>query len=950
MDGFIAGIASSLYDRYGDGLSDLVFVFPSRRARLFFVDALSRRALRPMWQPEFTTVDELMQRASGVAQSDRFRLITELYRIYSRYHNESFDLFYRWGDLLLSDFDAIDKYLIDADMLFANVSDLRALEDDFSYLTPEQVQVITQFWRNFGLDSGFSQEKENFITVWRSLAAIYHEFRETLLAQGMAYTGMVYRLAAGNLRGGGAGVLTGGENKRYIIAGFNALSECEKVLFDWMKKSGRAEFYWDYDNYYVGNRDHEAGAFLRSNILNYPPPDTAPTDHDHFAEPKEIVAVSAPSDSLQCKYVHTFLQELIDRGEKPGKETAIVLTDESLLLPVLYSIPEGVEKVNVTMGYPLRQTTAYSFMERLMELQNRSRSKGEQLLFYHSDVTGIMNHPYLLEQYRAAADDITAHIKRRQQVYVPRDMLQVGGVAERIFRPVEGWRELSAYLQEILAGVGRHPVSPEEAVRRREFFTVLIDNLCQLENSLADCGLDISVPVYVSLLRKVLQDIRIPYEGEPLDGIQVMGILETRNLDFKNLLVLSVNDDTFPGNRAVSSSFIPYSLRIGYGLPTPLDHESVYGYYFYRLIQRAERIHLAYCSRSDEKRTGEPSRYIYQLRYESPHPVRLVGIPLNVSLSQPAPVVVEKGGEVFKKLSAYLQGGDKELSPTGLNAYVECPLKFYFRYIAGLRPEDEVTEEIDLPMFGTILHKAMELLYAGLTGVPDPGERIAALRGTPAVDAAVRRAINQEYLHEPDAGEAQYGGNVLLVRDIVRQYINTCILPYDAARSGFTVLELEKKISCPFRFGLPGAGRTVMFGGLADRIDRLGSGIARVVDYKTGSSHQVFRDLDSLFSAERRERSGAVLQTLLYALMLYTTEHCDVQPALYYVRQMNRPDYSPLLIEGNRPVERFSEYYQPLREHLDRVLTGLFDPRVPFVQCADVSTCEYCDFREICRR
>ena len=949
MRSFIAEVAESLYARYGDDVSSLYMLFPNRRARLFFCDALSRIAARPLWQPRFVSVGEVMQQIAGMRCSDNVKLVTELYKIYARYHNETFDTFYFWGDMLLADFDQIDKYLIDADMLFANIGDLKDLEADYSYLTPEQIRVITRFWRSFGLESEFSEEKKRFMTIWRSLSSVYREFREGLQRQGLAYDGMIYRAAAEKLASDEVVALPGTPDDRYVVVGFNALSECEKKLFSRLKNSGRAEFYWDYDSYYVENPEFEAGLFLRENIRNYPSPPEAVLSHDHFRKPKETVVVSAPSDSLQCKYVHTFLSDLLRQGLEPDKETAVVLTDESLLLPVLYSIPEEIGAVNVTMGYPLRQTTAYSFVERLIELQNRKRVKGDRVLFYHSDAIGLLNHPFIRECEPAAAG-IVDNIRRSRSVYVRSGMLAEGDILPRLFRTADGWENLSAYVREILSLVAVRTSSSDDAVRRREFFSVIVDYICRIENSLRDCGLEVTVSVFASLMRKVLQVVRIPYEGEPLAGVQIMGILETRNLDFDNVLVLSVNDDTFPGNRAVVSSFVPYNLRYAYGLPTPQHHEGVYAYYFYRLIQRASRVHLVYCSRSDDKHTGEPSRYIYQLDYESPHRPDFRTVSLGANLSRREPPVVPKTGRTAEALSAFLDGGGRKLSPTSFYRYVECPLKFYFRSVAGLESEDEIAEEIDLPMFGTILHRAMELLYAPLLDIPAPQDRIGKLVGSPEVGRAVMQAINEEYLHDSSATEDEYGGQIILVRDVVRRYIDRCILPFDAASEGFALHRLEEPVECTFAFGTGASRHSVVFGGKADRIDLLTDGTLRVVDYKTGRQHNRFRDVETLFRGEVRERSSAVLQTLLYSLMLHTERRCDVQPVLYYVRSMTDPGFSPLLVEGDRPVLRFSDYREPFAALLNETLGEIFDFSKPFEPCDTPEVCAFCDFREICRR
>ena len=947
MKGFISELAERLYDRYGDEVSSLRMVFSSRRARLFFSDALASVARRPLWQPRFESLGEIMERVAGMRLSDEIKLVTELYKVYSRYHDESFDAFYFWGGMLLADFDQIDKYLIDADMLFSNMGDLKALESDRSYLTAEQIEVIARFWRSFGLESEFSEEKERFMTIWRSMADVYHGFRDRLREQGLAYEGMIHREAAERLSGEEAVEWSDDPQARYVVAGFNALSECEKRLFRRMYGSGRVEFYWDYDDYYVGNPDYEAGLFLRENI---PSPSGERFSCDRFRRPKRIEIVSAPSDSMQCKYVHEFLSGLIERGIRPGKQTAIVLTDESLLLPVLYSIPEQIEQVNVTMGYPLRQTMAYSFVERLVELQSRRKpGRDGEPMYYHSDVTGLLLHPYVRACDPAAAG-LAAEILRRQSIYVRRSTLAPGSVIDPLFAPAGSWQELSAYVRDSLSLVILHAASADDVRQRREFFSVIVDRICRLENSLAGSGLEVTTPVFASLLRKMLQDVRIPYEGEPLSGVQIMGILETRNLDFEHVLVLSVNDDTFPGNRAVSSSFIPYNLRYAYGLPTPQHHEGVYAYYFYRLLQRAETVHLAYCSRSDDKRTGEPSRYVYQLEYESPHRPLRRAIRLGVNLTKTEPVSASKTGRTARILEEYLDGGGRSLSPTAFYQYVECPLRFYFRHVAGLKPVEEIAEEIDLPMFGTILHRAMELLYMPLLGDPSPQRTIASLPGTPAVKEAVVRAVNEEYLQDPKATEEEYGGSVLLVRDVVRKYIDSCILPYDASQRGYAVERLEAPVEYRVPLERDGRVRSVGFAGKADRIDRLSDGALRVVDYKTGKPHNCFRDVAALFSSVAAERSPAVLQTLLYAMMLSQSENCDVQPALYYVRSMQDERFSPLLVEGDRPVLRFSDYRESLNGHLQKTLSELFDFSKPFEQCEDRSVCAYCDFREICRR
>lgn len=947
--GFIAEVARALYDKYGECVSSMCVLFPSKRARLFFTDAISHLTDRPLWQPEFSSIDQIMEDISGLKGCDRIRLVTELYSVYSQYHKENFDSFYFWGETLLSDFDSVDKYLIDADMLFANVADLKALEADLSYLGPDQAAMIARFWRSFSQTGGTSDEQKKFMEIWRTLGPIYHSFRRRLTDMGISYTGMAHRKAAEFIKADGVPVPE--RRRQYVIAGFNALTECEKQLFDYLSKNHDVEFFWDYDRYYTEDPQQEAGLFLRDNMARFPQTTPLPISDSSFSGPKDITVVEAPSDSMQCKYAGQFVRQTAEaHGGKVGKETAIVLTDENLLLPVLYAIPKEVDNINITMGYPLRNSLEYTFVERLLELQSRKRDRRGQAAFHHSDVSGLLVHPFMVKACGEEALSKNRDIIAGQRIYIEAGYFP-DGFMRRVFRPVSGWRDTASYISGLLSEVTLPAEDDTAAGRRsREFASVMADNIARLCNSLDQCSIEISDRVFASLLRRMLQSLSIPYEGEPLAGLQIMGILETRNLDFENVVILSVNDDTFPGNRT-SPSFIPHNLRFAYGLPTPAHHEGVFAYYFYRLLQRARNIHIVYCSRSDEKSTGEQSRYIYQLEYESGHTITRKTISVDANLPQAEPTVIEKDGSVMERLMEFTGQGKRKLSPTAFYNYIECPLKFYFRSVAGLKVQDEVAEDVDSPMFGTILHRAMEILYAPFVARP-----FAECHGTTdkgRVEEAVKQAINEKYLRDSKATDEDYSGNLLLVKEIVAKYINKCLLPYDRANDGFAVLALEEELGCGFDIESAGRRLAVNFTGKADRIDSLDNGLLRVVDYKTGSSHVEFGGVEALFCPQTSKNvSGAVLQTLLYSMMLARQRGRDVRPALYYVRKMNSEGFSPSLQDKSLGCEvgRYSDYAQEFERHLGDTLARIFDPAIPFTQCEDRKICSYCDFREICRR
>lgn len=967
MNTFLGNVARYLYDRYGKDVASLQIVVPNNRTRVFLLDELGKLIAHPVWEPRYATVDELMRRATDYMPVDRVRAVVELYKIYAARHAESFDTFYFWGEMLLGDFDQIDKYRVDADMLFANLSDLKAIDSSLQYFNEEQRAVVRRFWETFGAEENYSDQKRDFLTIWQSLAGIYHEFRQRLAEQGLAYTGMMHREAADRLRQGTVSLADG---RRVAVVGFNALSECEKVLFDHLRDVCGAEFFWDYDEYYLKDPHQEAGLFMRENKVRYPAPVGFANETDSFRRPKRIEAVSVPSGALQCKYAADFLRGVMRRNaeagrpEMPDKETAIVLTDESLLVPLLYALPEEIKAVNVTMGYPLRQTLTYSFTDRLLRLQTHTRIKRGETAYHHADVTGLLTHPFVMEREAQAAAELNAGIVARSRVYVRESELPQEGLIGSIFHKYADWRQLTGWvigiLSEIAAPTGETDDKDArmEWRMRREYAGLIADTLRKLHHSLEDCGVELEVPVFVSLARRMLQNLRIPYEGEPLQGVQVMGILETRNLDFRNVLILSMNDDNFPGNPSASSSYIPYNLRLGYGLPTPQHHDGVYAYYFYRLLQRAEQVSMVYSSKSDEDSSGEPSRYIYQLDYESPHDVAKVAVGLDVGFSEAEPVAVPKDGRAVERLDRYLDGGEATFSPTALNSYLACPLKFYFRYVAGFKPDDEVTEEIDMPMFGTILHKAMELLYRPLQGVPEPGEAIARLIGSETVRQCVNEAIGEVYFHGEQVSDDAYEGELLMVYDIVVRYINGNLLPFDSRLQGFTILKLEEPLEAPFSFeAADGTTHSVAFKGLADRIDLLTDGRIRIVDYKTGRPHEIFVGVEALFDPETEQRNDAVLQTLLYSFMVRHMQRTgqlpgdEVCPSLYYVRMMHSVDYAPLInIKNGDSVTSYGPHAELFEARLRELLAGLFDPTQPFTQCEDRKPCDYCDFAAICRR
>lgn len=413
--------------------------------------------------------------------------------------------------MLLTDFDTIDKYLIDADMLFRNLADIKELEADVSYLSPVQLKIIA-FWANFTDETSLSEEKRRFLAVWQTLGPVYRTFRERLRSLGMAYTGMVHRAAAERIKAGGFAFP---ESRRFVVAGFNALSECEKRLFKFLSTAAETDFYWDYDTYYTDNADQEAGMFLRENRILFPA--RRELSHDHFRSPKRIEAISTVSNAVQCKYVASILRELAAEQGPLGKETAVVLTDENLLLPLLHALPAEIGKVNVTMGYPLKQSLSYSFVERLIELQNHARQKEGKPLFttptcwdFCRTLISSKATPPGSSVCRRRSSETGVSRSRRSGWPARRCLLRCSGASR-------GGADFPDYLLAVIAQIARMPYEDTEARRRVEFLNVISEEVIKLRNSLNNCEIELSISIYTSLLRRHLQTLRIPYEGEPLE-------------------------------------------------------------------------------------------------------------------------------------------------------------------------------------------------------------------------------------------------------------------------------------------------------------------------------------------------------------------------------------------------------------------------------------------------
>ncbi|MFO8234857.1 MAG: PD-(D/E)XK nuclease family protein [Bacteroidales bacterium] len=953
MQYFLQQVAKDVYTRNKDSLGNIAVIFPNRRAGLFFRKYLSANLEKPFWSPHLYTISDLMQQFSGLHLADPIMLIFDMHQIFNREkaHPEPFDEFYFWGEILLGDFEDIDKYLVNPKDLFTNLASIKSIEDQFTYLTEEQIHAIRRFWDTFKVRN-LSDEQRDFLSIWDILYKVYLSFNKLLDKKNYAYEGKIYRKVSELVK---AGQLDEPHTK-YIFVGFNALSPCEKRLFNYLKNQGKAEFYWDYDEYYLKN--HEAGKFIRENLRDFPNMlDDVPSKMDTG---KKIRFLNTAYDIAQAKILPELLKDSKIPSDKPNN-TAIVLSDEHLLQPVLNSIPDNVEAINVTMGYPVSVTPAYSLLLSMIQLQKNARTntgKGEQqdkkaVSFYYKDVLSILNHQYIGLVRSKKTDELLGQIKKHNKVYVDAEELRLTEFMHKLFVYPGDYKSLSDYLMEnyyhfyrILKEKGSEEISVNLELECIYYVYLMVK---KLKDIFKERYVEVTTETYLRILEKTIQNQKIPYEGEPLSGMQVMGILETRTLDFDNLILLSMNEGVFPKADA-TPSFVPYNLRKGFGLPTYEYHDAIYAYYFYRMLQRANDVTLVYNSGSAGIQTGEMSRFMHQLKYESDFEIKESTVISSVSTPDIREIRVAKSSDVLQKLEEYnsLTENSKTLSPSALNKFLACPLQFYFRYIAGLKEPEQIDENVDLPLFGSLLHKALEMLYEDYKGKEVTQKELKKLEKDNAhIENILKESFRQEYFTGfTSAEKINLSGKNILIKEILQKYIHQ-FLRTDQKFAPFTIHSLEKAYAANVDFKVSGESKMVTFSGIIDRVDINKDGI-RILDYKTGKSEQNFKNVAHLFELGGNHKA---LQSLLYSMMYDATEHPgqEIVPGLYFIRDLFNNNFDYALKSAKKKI-KYHEVVDELMEHLQIALQNLFNPEQDFYQTEDKNICRNCPYAEICRR
>jgi CRISPR/Cas system-associated exonuclease Cas4 (RecB family) len=955
MTPFLQQAAKIFYEHYGIDIHRLTFVFPNKRSGLFFRKYLSQLTPKSALLPEIMTINILFQKLNPKHQADPVKLLFILYDIYIQKSGsgENFDDFFYWGEMLLNDFDDIDKYLIDAGQLFTNVTDLDSIERDFSFLKPVQIQAIRSFWSSFNPENK-DNNQQFFLHVWQILYDIYAEFRQTLSSRNIAYEGMIYREVIEKIKAETVDL----PYEKFVFVGLNALSSSEMELLKYLKKQGIADFYWDYSSDFVKDSDNKASYFMNENLRLFPSAfeiKDSKTYNTHFE------TIGIPSRIGQAKQLYYTLNELIDNdlfSNEHALQTAVVLPDEQMLMPVLQSVPEKISRINVTIGYSVSNSPIASLMDFLQSLQKNARQTTDDIMFYYRDVLTILQHNYVSAACPDESAGLIRSITEKNQIYISISAFKNNSLLKLLFSTPSGTAEISDYLtaifQELQTGILSAIYESETGDDKTTFRSVSLEKefiahyqiiVKRMNDTMAETKTSFSTETYFKLLKQMTDLIKIPFSGEPLSGLQIMGVLETRALDFKNIIILNVNEGVFPAKSSFNS-FIPYQLRRGFGLPTQEYQESIRAYHFYRLIHRAERVIMLYDTRSEGLQSGEVSRFVHQLRYHYKIPIQQKLSVYNISSSRVVPFTVEKDEDVMKLLASYQS--DKHLSASAINIYLDCPVKFYFSVLKGIEEEEVVSETIENDTFGTILHSVMELSYKQLCGKSVASDILKVLSENKNMTEFIREAFAKDFFHTDHPRPLV--GQTYLYGETIRKYA-TKILEYDRSITPFQYIDSEKLIHTQIEIN---EGGKVKIKGFIDRIDRK-DGVIRIVDYKSGRvSPLMFNSMESLFDINAKDRKKAVMQVFLYA-WAYSSEKNDfqIQPSVYYIRNLfAKGDFDPSIrqtVDKEKIViNNFSLLRNKFEDCLRTTLNEMFDAGKPFIQTPNIKNCQYCPFKNIC--
>lgn len=960
---FLEYVARDIIACFGTNLAHTAVVFPNKRAALFFNQYLANISDRPMWSPAYITISDLFRKHSALVVADHIKLICDLHKSYNQCTgmDESLDFFYSWGEVMLADFDDLDKNEADPQKVFANLRDVHEM-DSLDYLSEQQKDILKHFFANFN-EEHTSRLKEKFIRLWSHLYDIYVDFNARLEQQGLTYEGALYRKVA--------------QNKtidfvydRYIFVGFNVLQTVEKDLFTTLKEQNKAFFYWDYDRYFMAG-NNEAGHYIRkhkeqfTNLLD----DNDDDIYNNFNKEKQITYITAQTENIQARYISTWLRE--NNRYADGKKTAIILCDEKLLPATIHSIPPEVSKLNITTGYPLAQTPVASLISLLIALQvNGFDHNHERFRLHH--VNAVLRHPYI-KYLSAEAIPLMTMLNQRKIYYPDNDTLAKDEALALLFTSyayvnADEYNGLIAqWILQIIKRIAQGARTENDALTDESLFRAytLMNRISQL---IASNDLVTEISTFSHLISQMISSTTVPFHGEPAEGVQIMGVLETRNLDFDHVLLLSCNEGNMPKG-VNDTSLIPHSIRTGHELTTVDNKVAIYAYYFYSVIQRAKDVTIVYNNAVNDGQKGEMSRFMLQMMVESSHPIIHQTLQSGQMAIVHQPVAIAKTPTVMLKMRQLFDSELSErkpplLTPTSINKYQRCQLQFFYNYISGIKePDDNDEDVIDNRIFGNIFHEAANIIYTDLCAkstIIQPEDINALLRHGVAIEMAVDKAFKIHlFKMPPDASfRMELNGLQLINRDVIIKYLRR-LLENDKHLAPFSIIALEGDVMAPLTIHTPQGTLNTTIGGRIDRLDIVNWNTAneqiRVIDYKTGSKPQkIPTSIDEIFDSKDVNKHGDYyLQTILYALLVqrnkqYNNAQLPVSAGLLFIQSNGSNGYDPTLQLGTEKINDVRNFADEFRPRLMQVITDIFDSDKPFEPTDNKKVCKTCPYAQLC--
>jgi len=923
MKSFLQETAEDLVGRFGVEISQLAIVFQNKRAGLYFREALGRCTQRTIWSPELYSVEEFIQAVNPMPVSEPTELIFELYRSYQRVGGtENLESFLLWGETLLNDFEDMDQYLVDPKEFFPWLSKIKSVE-------------------RWSPDEELTEFQSRYLEFWDRIELLYSEFKSNLTGQKKAYRGMAARQVAENLEE----CFYGNEWEKIVFIGFNALTRSEEKIIDYLLRQGLGEIHWDADSYYVDDPFQEAGTHIRRYLKKWP-----------VAKEKKKDFLSTQEKSVQVVGASRNLGQALACGNILSKaqigNTIVVLADEGLLLPVLHSLPENVDSVNVSMGYPFKNTPLFALVDAVFDMQGRFRDVHNSKKIYFRDLDAILRHPYFTMAFGHSCDKMMAFIHSNNLVFLTAESLQQ--LFEQFNLPFEPllFSEWSS-IQDAHAFWQLWIKSLNLAFNheRFNFERACLETLVGVVSSLKDISAryeTCTLSVYASLMQKILQSGRIPFSGEPLEGLQIMGVLETRALDFENVLVMSANEQTLPAASA-HQSLIPFELRRHSGMPTPAEKDAIYAYNFYRILHRARNIFIVYNTETDTFGKGERSRFVTQLEHEWRRANSRIEweesyftftIPFNRALTRG----MVKNETTMRRLEEKCMEG---ISPSALNTYLECHRRFYFKYIAKIREEDRAEETIEAMAIGKVMHRVLEELYRPAIGRSLTTEDIQGWM------RIASEKVVEIFTDEFSNVELKSGKNLLVI-EICRHLIKD-FLEYETQRCDHVIRHggqisiecLEESFESLLPVDVGGRVIDVKLQGRVDRVERIGREI-QIIDYKTGAfkqSETLPKSVEDMFTGIKYAK-GLQLLFYNYLYQKQAARDGDVFAGFYFLRDIQSGIQNLSLQGANLSKDSINKFELEFKKQIGH----MFNPDIPFDLTNELERCRYCEFQSICRR